>query len=116
MGKDDDLFPFPIGIILLFIFFIALATGMSIEAIIGIIGIVVVILLAGWSGFYKVFLKRKLEDLEKIRKNHLKDIVTILEDGLGTAHIYLGRFRINITYQSPAIGVALPVKSFLPEK
>lgn len=107
---DDDLFPVPILVIPVFILLIyfIIMDGISPDTIfLVIIPVSVMIFIASWAGFYKIFLKRKLEDHDKNRKNHEEKVVGII-----------GRFvNIKIEYLfNREFGVLLQVLDDLKNK
>jgi len=104
----DNLFPFPIWLILLLLFYIALAIGMSIEAIIGIIAILVMVIIALWGGFYQIFLKKRLDELDKKKKIHRKKLVN---------EVLKKEFQnMNITYDEQEFNISITSLKELEEK
>jgi hypothetical protein len=93
---SDDLFPFPVWLILLLLFYITLMIGMSIEVIIGIVGILTIVIIALWNGFYKVFLKKKIERWKVIKNKHLEIINNNLRINLDIANIHYSNFSVEI--------------------
>jgi len=79
---DDDLFPFPIWIILIFILLIYFINMNGINSSdLLIVGVMIAI--ASWAGFYKIYLKRKIETHDKNRKTHEEKVVDAISRCMG---------------------------------